>query len=310
MRSRSRIVLLIVACLSTVVVAVSPSFLATPGGVSSSPEVYDCGGGASCHDNPSTATLTMWASKQQVEPGGEVTVLVNVTGGQAVNVLGTEIISARSRVPASIPTAAGWIIDSDPGGTKFNYWETTMYSGLISLQWTLDAPTVPGQYTLYAMIFHGTGAAYSEEYAAGVTFLVGNITTTGPTVIITAPTTGSTVKGVVPIQATVLGSAPVKYAAIRINGMEIGNLSRAPFAWSLESTNFKDGTYTLNVTAVDVNGQAAYHQVTITISNAAGNSELITWVWTMAAGTVAILAWIGVLIVVALMIRKRHVEGG
>jgi len=313
MHSRGRIALLTIICLSIVIVTLAPSLLASPGGVTNggvnnSNQKYDCGG--SCHNAPSTASITMWASTQQVAPGGPLDVIVNVSGGQAVDILGVMIVSIKSPVPASIPTVDGWVIRSDPGGHTFNYYETTTYSGSASMRWQLNAPTTTGHYTLHARIMHGGGAEYAADSTAGVTFLVGNTSTTGPTVIVTAPATGSTVKGVVSVEATILDNASMRYVVLKLDGVEISNKTNGPFNWSLESTIYKDGEHTLNVTAVDVNGKVGYQQITITISNAALKSGLLAWVWTMAAGTVAILAWVGVLMVVALMIRKRHLEGG
>ena len=307
MRSRGRIAFLTIICLSLVTVTLVPSLLASPGGVTISNHEY-CG--VSCHGEPSTASLTMWASTQQVAPGGPVDVIVNVSGGQAVDILGVMIVSVRSPGAASIPTANGWVITLDPGGDTFNYYETATYSGSASMRWQLNAPTITGPYTLYARTMHGGGDAYSADYSAGVTFLVASISTAGPTVLVTAPVTGSTVKGVVPVEATILDNASMKYVVLKLDGVEVANKTIGPFTWSLESTIYKDGEHTLNVTAVDVNEKVGYYQITITISNTALKSGLLAWMWTMAAGTVAILAWVGVLIVVALMVRKRHLEGG
>lgn len=307
MRSKGRIAFLTIICLSLVTVTLVPSLLASPGGVTIENQEY-CG--VSCHSQPSTASLTMWASAQQVAPGDPVEVIVNVSGGQAVGILGVMIVSVKSPVATSIPTANGWVITSDPGGTTFNYNEAATYSGSASMHWQLNAPTITGSYTLYARTLHGGGDTYSADYSAGVTFLVANISTAGPTVLVTAPATGSTVKGLVSVEATILDNASITYAVLKLDGVEIANKTTGPFTWSLESTIYKDGVHTLNVTAVDVNGKVGYHQITITISNAALKSGLLPWIWTMAAGTVAILAWVGVLMVVALMIRKRRLEGG
>ncbi len=309
MRSKGRIAFLTIICLSLVTVTLVPSLLASPGGVTIKNQEY-CG--VSCHSQPSTASLTMWASAQQVAPGDPLEVIVNVSGGQAVGILGVMIVSVRSPVAASVPTANGWVITSDPGGTTFNYYETATYSGSASMHWQLNAPTITGSYTLYARTMHGDGSgdAFSADYSAGVTFLVASISTAGPTVFVTAPATGSTVKGLVSVEATILDNASITYAVLKLDGVEIANKTTGPFTWSLESTIYKDGEHTLNVTAVDVNGKVGYHQITITIGNAALKSGLLPWIWTMAAGTVAILAWVGVLMVVALMIRKRHIEGG
>ena len=280
--------------------------MATPGGVSGQNEEYDCGG--SCHTQPSTATITMWASAHQLAPGADVDVVVNVSGGQAVDIMGVMIVSVTSPVSSSIPTVNGWVIKSDPEGTTFNYNENTTYSGSVSMRWQLSAPSIPGTYSLFARIMHGGGAAYAEDYSTGLTFLVGSISSAGPTVLVTAPAAGATVKGVVPLDVTVLDDVSIQYVSVKLDGVEIANKSTGPYTWSLESTIYKDGNHTINVTAVDVNGHTGFHEQFISISNSALNSSLLSWVWSMAAGTVAILAWVGVFMVVALMVRRRHMR--
>ena len=146
-----------------------------PGGVSSSNQEYDCGG--SCHTEPSTATITMWASNQTVAPGGAVDVIVNVSGGQAVSILGVMIVSVRSPVLTSIPTEEGWIIRSDPAGDTFNYHEVANYTGSVSMRWQLNAPTTNGSYSLYARTMHGGGDTYAVDDTGGLTF---EVTTTPP----------------------------------------------------------------------------------------------------------------------------------
>jgi len=146
-----------------------------PGGVASSNQEYDCGG--SCHTQSSTATITMWASTQTSTPGGAVDVIVNVSGGQAVSILGVMIVSVQSPVPASIPTVYGWVILSDPGGDTFNYYEVTNYTGAVSMRWQLNAPTTNGSYSLYARAMHGDGSAYAADDPSGLAF---EVTTTPP----------------------------------------------------------------------------------------------------------------------------------
>lgn len=291
-------------------VLVSPVIDARRNGVGSGTEEYDCGG--SCHTVLSSATITMSASNLTPATGQSVTVTVNVSGGSSDAILGVMIVSSLSPVPASIPSAAGWVITSDPSGSATNnYNEISNYSTQTSMVWTLTTPPQAGIYNLFARVMHGSpsGASeveYAKDYVDGLSFVVGSAGTPGiPNVILTSPTQGSTVKGSMTVNANIPSSQPIAYAVLRLDGVEIGNKSTTPFAWTIDTRAYADGDHVLNITAVDVVGNIGYRQVTIEINNAATNTELLAWVWTMAAGSIAIVAWIGVMIVLALMIRRR-----
>lgn len=309
-RLRKRIVLLTAVCMLAVLLVVSPLLSARQGGVPSSTQEYDCGG--SCHNVLSSATISMTASNLTPSPGQSLTVTVNVNGGQSGNLLGVMVVSSLSPVQASVPTSAGWGISSDPSGsTQFNYYEIPNYASQTSMTWTLIAPSQEGTYTLYARAMHGGGAEYAKDYVSGLSFTVGNVATPGfPDVIITSPTSGSEVKGTITVNANIPSDNPIAFASLKIDGNEIGNKSIAPFAWNIDTQAYADGNHVINITAVDTIGRAGYKQVTVTVDNAAVNTELLAWVWTMAAGTIAIVAWTAVMIVIALMIRRRHISKG
>lgn len=299
-------------CMLALLVLISPVIDARRNGVGSGTEEYDCGG--SCHEVLSSATITMFASNLTPATGQSLTVTVNVSGGSSDAILGVMIVSSLSPVPASIPSAAGWVITSDPSGSATdNYHEITNYASQTSMIWTLAAPSQAGIYTLYARVMHGapSGASeveYAKNYVDGLSFAVGSAGTPGiPNVILTSPTQGSTVESSMTVNANIPSIQPIAYAILKLDGVEIGNKSTAPFAWTIDTRAYADGDHVLNVTAVDVIGNVGYKQVTVNINNANANTELLSWVWTMAAGSIAIVAWIGVMIVVALMIRRRHI---
>jgi hypothetical protein len=251
----------------------------------------------------------MGASNLNPEKSASVTVTVNVSGSQSGEILGVMIISALSPVPESVPTAAGWTITSDPGGAPgVNYYEIRNYAGQTSMTWTLTAPSANGVYTLYARVMHGGGAEYAGDYTAGLSFVVGSSGTPGvPNVIITSPLAEETVKGTVTVNANIPSTTPVAYAVLRFDGVEIGNKTSAPYSWQIDTRTYPDGDHVVNVTAVDEAGHVGYKELTMTIDNARVNEQLLSWIWTMAAGTIAIVAWTGVLVVIALMIRRRHI---
>jgi hypothetical protein len=73
----------------------------------------------------------------------------------------------------------------------------------------------------------------------------------------------------------------------------------------LNTENYIDGIHTINITVVDVEGNIGYKESTMTINNSEKNTEMFSWIVTMVVGSIAIVAAIGVLIVVALLIRRR-----
>jgi hypothetical protein len=308
---RKNITLMTAVGMLALLVLISPVIDARRNGVGSGTEEYDCGG--SCHSVLSSATITMFASNLTPATGQSLTVTVNVSGGSSDAILGVMIVSSLSPVPASIPSAAGWVITTDPSGlATYNYHEITDYASQTSMTWTLTAPQQTGIYNLYARVMHGSpsGASeveYAKDYVDGLSFIVGSAGLPGiPNVVLTSPTEGSTVKGSMTVNANIPSSQPIAYAVLKLDGVEIGNKTVAPFAWTIDTRAYADGDHVLNITALDVLGNAGYKQVTVDVDNSATNTELLSWVWTMAAGSIAIVAWIGVMIVVALMIRRRH----
>jgi len=307
---RSVSLLLLLGAL-TLVVGAAPVMTAYQGGVGSSYNEYDCGG--SCHTKVSTATVSMTASNTTLTPGASVTVSVTVTGGQAGSILGVILVTTLSPVPESLPSAKGWTIISDPSNSAsiFNYHEVSNYAGSGTYAWTLTAPQTNDAYQLYARAMHGGGGqAFAANCEAGISFIVGTSgTLTGPVVAIISPIAGETVDGSIIVSASIPSSVPLAYAVLRIDGVERENKTATPFSWTLNTEELSDGEHVINVTAVDSGGHVGYKQVSFTVDNAAANTLMLNWVWTMAAGSIAIIAIVSVMMVVALLIRRR-IAGG
>lgn len=303
--------ILTVVSLAIAAVVLLPALEANPGGRDSGEFEYDCGG--SCHNVDSPAVIGMSAPSLTVAAGGTVSVTVSVSVGGVTGPMGVMIVSSLSPVPESIPSAAGWTITSDPSGvTSYNYYETNTFAGSGSYQWTLTAPSTDGVYTLYARVMHGTDdgtVEYAGDFQAGLSFVVGDIgTSTVPNVIITSPVGDDAVFGAVSVSATIVSEKELEYAVLRIDGAVVESISVAPFIWSLDTTRYADGEHVLNVTAVDVDGNRGYKELVITVDNSSEKELLLGWMYTMAAGSIAIVAWMGVLIVLALSIRKRVMD--
>jgi hypothetical protein len=134
---------------------------------------WDCGG--SCHSDPSTAVLTIEASKATVTPGEIIDIYTNVTGAEAsATPLGIMVVRSQT-IANSQPSVDGWVIINDPSGSgSFNYYEAPSVTGGVNWVWQFQAPIAPGSYNLYAHQHHGNGGRYDVDSNQLV------ITVTGP----------------------------------------------------------------------------------------------------------------------------------
>lgn len=290
-------------------VIAAPAMTATRDGVGSSFLEYDCGG--SCHEKVSTSVVTLIASNTTVAPGASLTVTATVTGGQAESILGVMLVTTLSPVPESLPSAKGWGITSDPSGSsKYNYYEITDYSGSRAFTWTLTAPQTEDAYLLFARVMHGGGNQAFAIDSTELSIIVGTTgTPTGPLVSIISPSMGQTVDGTITVAASIPSSVPIAYAVLRVDGYERENKTEGPFSWTLNTQLLADGEHVINITAVDTDGQVGYKQIAFTVDNARANTLILNWVWTMAAGSIAIIAAVSLAMVVALLIRRRVMGG-
>ena len=301
---RGQVALFLVAVLIAVAV-LSPTMTAFSNGVGDSNKQYGCS--TDCHTVQSNSVVTMSPSTITPTPGSTVTVTVNVSGGEASNTpLGVMILSALT-TSGSLPSDAGWTIVSDPtGATAYNYHEIQAYTGPVSWTWTLTTPTSEGIYTLYAREIHGNGETYSRDYSTGVAFVVGNPETPGQiSLVITSPAANSEVSNAITVAASMIPSSDILYAILSIDGVQVNNKTDAPFSWTIDTRLYADGTHVVNITATNATSAHGYGEISFTVNNAGDEAKLLDWMWTMAAGSIAIVAWIGVMIVVALMIRRR-----
>jgi hypothetical protein len=308
-RLRKSHIILILIALTTAVIVASPGITGFKGGVGDSNRQYGCSTG--CHTVQSTSTITMTASATEIEPGATVTVTVTVTGGEAsATPLGVQIISALTS-SSSLPSDAGWTITTDPSGsTAYNYHEDESYTGSVTMAWTLTAPTAPGVYTLYAREVHGDGETYKNDYSGGIAFIVGTSQPGELTVFITSPAGGSEVSGTINVAATVVPSDNILYSILSVDGNEVDNKTAPPFTWALDTTQYSDGAHVIKVMAVNSTGGIGSKEIAITVNNAAAGETILSWVWTMAAGALLIVALLSMFVVIALMIRRRVVRGG
>ena len=290
-----------------VIISITPGLYAYPGGYEDAADVqYGCGDG--CHETVSMSTISMNASKTGLTPGETVSVTVTVEGAEADGApLGVMILSSLNPT-GSLPSDAGWVIIADPLGSTHNYVQVEDYQGSVSLTWSLQAPSTEGTYALYAQELHGDGSRYVNDFSAGLMFAVGEveIPVSGvPVVTISSPTSGTNLSGRITVVASVMSPAPIEYTILRVDCLVVDNKSAAPFSWEIDTERYSDGFHVINITAVDEDGGKGYKEVIISVNNAEKKEEMFAWITTMVVGSIAIVAAMGVLVVIALVIRRR-----
>lgn len=94
------------------------------------------------------------------------------------------------------------------------------------------------------------------------------IDTQPPAASIAAPTGGTVVKGLVPVDVTATDNTGVGRVELFVNNVKVGEDTGTPFGFSWDTTAIKDGTATLYVKAYDVAGNLGQSQaVSVTVDN-------------------------------------------
>jgi hypothetical protein len=247
-------------------------------------------------------------------------------GQHALNVTATDNLASIGFMQFAItvgnfPPAVG-IITPTPGavmsGTQqvlanvtsvppISYVELRLDGALIfnstsaSYQWPLDTTThSDGQHVLNVTAVSSIGLrGYAQ---VSVTFV------NKPVITVTSPTQGAGYDGTFTVSVDVAGGAPVAYVLIKVNGNQTANLTTAPFTYNLDSTTFPDGNMVINITAVDTSGKTDSKQVTVVIDNAGQDEPLLDMGWTIAAGSLAIIAVLMASTTAVMFFRQR--KGG
>ncbi|MDD1770447.1 MAG: ABC transporter substrate-binding protein [Methanomassiliicoccales archaeon] len=81
------------------------------------------------------------------------------------------------------------------------------------------------------------------------------------------PTDGSTISGTVHVAANITSKSQVEYASLSLDGQLVGNLTVAPYNWTLETVDVQEGQHILNLSAANGAGTKGNTQITVTINN-------------------------------------------
>lgn len=309
--------LVILGSVLMVAFAASPSIFSFSGGVNSSDVEYGCGG--VCHQGQSAAIVEMWTPALQVAPGAVVQVTVNVTGAEASeSFLGVMIVGGLVAAD-SHPSNFGWTIVLDPSGvTSYNYFQLASYSGQASLTWTLSAPSTEGASELYAREMHGGGAAYATDCISPLRFSVKQANADFgdpepepcvPSIDVECPCEGEPVNGQVMIQARINSTNQIAYTLMVVDGQVIDNKTSGPYTWTIDTTAFSDGQHVVRIIAVDADGDASVAEITLIVDNIDEGAAMKAWIATMVAGSLGIVAFAAVLILICVVLAARN-NGG
>ena len=126
-----------------------------------------------------------------------------------------------------------------------------------------DSTKVPnGGATLSATAYDSAGNSASATESVTVAN-----NTQPPTVAISSPASGSTVKGTVAVNVSASSSVGVSRVDLKANGTLVGSATIAPFAFSWDTTKVPDGSVILSASAYNTAGASATASVNETVSN-------------------------------------------
>jgi hypothetical protein len=157
-----------------------------------------------------------------------------------------------------------YVVSVNTGNT---YYVTTV-SGLASQVVNGNLKSVVGSNGVYGSVGAMPTSSYqNSNYFRDVVFAA-NADTTPPTISITAPTASSSNSGSVNVTATAADNVGVAGVQFKINGVNLGSeLTAAPYAVTLDTTKYTNGSYTISAVARDAAANTTTAQVTITINN-------------------------------------------
>ncbi|HWW94567.1 MAG TPA: Ig-like domain-containing protein [Vicinamibacteria bacterium] len=158
-------------------------------------------------------------------------------------------------------------VTSSPGGINCGASCSASYTAATLV--TLTA--APGAGSLFSgwSACSGTGTCQVTMSAAQSATATFTLSTTPPTVSLTAPSTGQTVSGSVTVSATASDVVGVAGVQFKLDGANLGaEVTASPYSISWATTGSTNGSHTLTAVARDTaNNTATSSPVTVTISN-------------------------------------------
>ena len=150
---------------------------------------------------------------------------------------------------------------------------------------------VDGSYTLRAVAYDAANTSVTATRK--VTIKNGTTSTptptptpttnTPPTLSISAPANGATVRGTVSCSASASDSNGVRQVAFSLDGAPLSTDSTSPYACSFDSTKLANGTHKLTAVATDGLGATTTREVSFTVNNTTATNPGPTIAWTAPA---------------------------
>ncbi|MGB7680210.1 MAG: Ig-like domain-containing protein [Candidatus Acidiferrales bacterium] len=203
-----------------------------------------------------TGTFTTTTLSSSAAPSVSI---MSPANGATVN--GTITISASAAASGGATIASvqfqmdGANVGSPVTASPYNYsWNTT---GVSNASHMLTAVA--------------TDSNNQSTTSAGVQVTVNNVSTTPPTVSITAPASGATVSGTVTVtaSASASGGATIASVQFQVDGTNVGSAdTSSPYSYSWNTTSATNASHTLTAVAKDSNGNTATSAgVKVTVNN-------------------------------------------
>jgi len=143
---------------------------------------------------------------------------------------------------------------------------------------TYDTTIAPD--SVIAVTAKAVDTAGNEGLSAAHSYTVSNsvpLDTTAPTVSLTSPADGASVRGTIGLTADAADNDKVSQVLFYVNGIQVGATSTAPFQTSWDSTTIPDGSVNVVAKAMDASGnQGSSTPLTATVDNNAQDSTAPT----------------------------------
>lgn len=107
------------------------------------------------------------------------------------------------------------------------------------------------------------GAAYVDDFS----YVPVTVSSQPPAVTITTPSTGTTVSGVAPVQATVTDPTGVTLVEFYVDNVLRAVQTNGPYTWNFDTTEIANGTHTLTIKAYDPAQNIGQASLTFTTQN-------------------------------------------
>jgi len=89
----------------------------------------------------------------------------------------------------------------------------------------------------------------------------------GTSVSIRSPAEGASIIGLMNLRVDAVSPRGIHYVQVKLDGAEVGNLTSAPYIWSIDSTEYPNGPHVIVAQAVDRLGVRAQMSCNVTFNN-------------------------------------------